>query len=42
MLTYSTMDTPAGPFTAVVGDAGAVRASGFTGNVDELLALIRS
>jgi methylated-DNA-[protein]-cysteine S-methyltransferase len=40
MLTYSTMATPAGPFTAVVSEAGAVRASGFTDDVSELLALI--
>ena len=40
MLTYQTMDTPAGPLTAVVGDSGAVRASGFTTDVEELLALI--
>jgi methylated-DNA-[protein]-cysteine S-methyltransferase len=35
-----TMDTPAGPFTLVVSDEGAVRASGFTADVDELLVLI--
>jgi methylated-DNA-[protein]-cysteine S-methyltransferase len=40
MLTYQTMDTPAGPLTAVVSDSGAVRASGFTEDVAELLALI--
>ncbi len=36
----NTMDTPAGPFTVVLSDAGAVRASGFTTDVDALLALI--
>jgi methylated-DNA-[protein]-cysteine S-methyltransferase len=40
MLHYTTMDTPAGPLTIVVNDDGAVRASGFTTEVDELLALI--
>lgn len=40
MLLHSTMDTPAGPLTAVVSEAGAVRASGFTADVRELLALI--
>jgi methylated-DNA-[protein]-cysteine S-methyltransferase len=40
MLHYSTMDTPAGPFTMIVSEAGAVRASGFTTEVDDLLALV--
>jgi methylated-DNA-[protein]-cysteine S-methyltransferase len=40
MLLYSTMDTPAGPLTAVVSEAGAVRAAGFTADVRELLVLI--
>ena len=40
MLHYTTMDTPAGPFTVVVSDAGAVRASGFTTDVHDLLPLI--
>jgi len=40
MLRYSTMDTPAGPLTVVVSEAGAVRASGFTADVQELLVLI--
>lgn len=40
MLTYLTMDTPAGPFTAVVGATGAVRASGFTTDVEELMRLV--
>ncbi|WP_308818142.1 methylated-DNA--[protein]-cysteine S-methyltransferase [Pseudonocardia alni] len=39
--TWSTRDTPAGPFTAVVDDAdGHVLASGWTASVDELLALV--
>ena len=37
---YATIPTPAGPFTVVVSDAGTVRASGFTADVEELLALI--
>ncbi len=40
MLTYFTMDTPGGPFTAVVGPTGAVRASGFTTDVEELMRLV--
>ena len=40
MLHYSTMDTPAGPFTLVVGEDGAVRASGFTTRVEDLLVLM--
>ena len=40
MLRYSTMDTPAGPLTAVVSEAGAVRASGFTTDVQQLLVLV--
>ncbi|HEU4350047.1 MAG TPA: methylated-DNA--[protein]-cysteine S-methyltransferase [Actinoplanes sp.] len=40
MLRYSTMDTPAGPFTIVVGPDDAVRASGFTADVAELTELI--
>ena len=40
MLQYSTLDTPIGPFTVVVSDAGAVRAAGFTPDVGELLPLI--
>ena len=38
--TYSTLDTPAGPFTAVVDADGAVLASGWTTDVDALLPLI--
>ena len=33
----STVDTPAGPFTAVVDDSGAVLASGWTALVEDLL-----
>ena len=40
MLTHSTLDTPAGPLTIVLSDAGAVRATGFTADVRELLPLI--
>lgn len=40
MLHHSTMDTPAGPLTVVVGDSGAVRAAGFTTDVPELLRLV--
>ena len=40
MSTYSTLDTAAGPFTAVVDDDGAVLASGWTIDVDTLLPLI--
>jgi methylated-DNA-[protein]-cysteine S-methyltransferase len=37
---WSTVDTPLGPFTAVVDDEGAVLASGWTAALDELLPLI--
>lgn len=40
MMWYSTLDTPAGPFTYVVSAAGAVRASGFTPGPEALLPLI--
>ncbi|WP_127498032.1 methylated-DNA--[protein]-cysteine S-methyltransferase [Actinoplanes solisilvae] len=40
MLKYRTFTTPAGPFTVVVSDSGAVRASGFTAEVSELTELI--
>ncbi|GAY13153.1 methylated-DNA--[protein]-cysteine S-methyltransferase [Pseudonocardia sp. N23] len=40
MSTWSTLDTRIGPFTAVVDDEGAVLASGWTGEVDDLLPLI--
>ena len=39
MLHHTTMDTPAGPLTIVVSDDGAVRGSGFTSEVDQLLTL---
>jgi methylated-DNA-[protein]-cysteine S-methyltransferase len=38
--TYATLDTPAGPFTAVVDTDGAVLASGWTADVDALLPLV--
>jgi O-6-methylguanine DNA methyltransferase len=38
----STVDTPAGPFTAVVAPDGAVLASGWTASTDELVPLINS
>ncbi|MBB4688498.1 methylated-DNA--[protein]-cysteine S-methyltransferase [Amycolatopsis jiangsuensis] len=37
---WSTVDTKVGPFTAVVAGDGAVLASGWTGDVAELTALI--
>ena len=37
---HSTLDTPAGPFTAVVDQDGAVLASGWTADVDTLLPLV--
>jgi methylated-DNA-[protein]-cysteine S-methyltransferase len=40
MLHYHTMETPVGPLTVVLSDAGAVRASGFTADVGDLLPLI--
>nr|WP_296063633.1 methylated-DNA--[protein]-cysteine S-methyltransferase [uncultured Actinoplanes sp.] len=40
MLKYHTMDTPAGPLTLVVSPTNAVRAAGFTTDVDELLPQI--
>jgi methylated-DNA-[protein]-cysteine S-methyltransferase len=40
MLTYQTTTTPAGPFTVVVAATGAVRAAGFTADVQDLLGLI--
>jgi len=39
MSTWNTVDTPMGPFTAVVDD-GAVLASGWTAELDELVPLI--
>ena len=38
--TWSTLDTPAGPFTAVVDADGAVLASGWTSDATELTRLI--
>jgi methylated-DNA-[protein]-cysteine S-methyltransferase len=40
MSTYSTLETPAGPFTAVVDADGAVLASGWTADVGTLLPLV--
>ncbi|GAA2539884.1 methylated-DNA--[protein]-cysteine S-methyltransferase [Pseudonocardia hydrocarbonoxydans] len=40
MSIHSTLDTPIGPFTAVVDDTGAVLASGWTASLDDLLPLI--
>jgi methylated-DNA-[protein]-cysteine S-methyltransferase len=40
MLKHHTMSTPAGPLTVVTSEAGAVRATGFTAEVDDLLPLI--
>lgn len=40
MSTWSTLDTPLGPFTAVVDDDGAVLASGWTASLDALLPLV--
>lgn len=40
MSTWSTLDTPFGPFTAVVDDGGAVLASGWTTAPDSLVPLI--
>lgn len=37
----STVDTPIGPFTVLVDDDGAVLASGWTAEPDELLAMVR-
>lgn len=37
MTIWSTLDTPIGPFTAVVDTDGAVLASGWTASLDELL-----
>ena len=40
MLTYATTQTPPGPLTVVLDDDGAVRASGWTSDAQELLPLI--
>jgi methylated-DNA-[protein]-cysteine S-methyltransferase len=37
---HHTMTTPTGPLTIVVADTGAVRAAGFTADVDVLLPLV--
>jgi methylated-DNA-[protein]-cysteine S-methyltransferase len=37
---WTTLDTPAGPFTAVVDGDGAVLASGWTADVDALVPLV--
>lgn len=39
-LSHVTVDTPAGPLTILASPAGAVRAAGFTADVDTLLPLI--
>lgn len=39
--TIQTVDTPDGPFTLVVNDAGAVLASGWSSDADAVLARIR-
>ena len=36
----TTIQTPAGPFTILASDEGAVRAAGWTTNVDDLLTLV--
>ncbi|WP_305785078.1 methylated-DNA--[protein]-cysteine S-methyltransferase [Symbioplanes lichenis] len=40
MIRSTTLDTPAGPFTYLTSDAGAVRAAGFTTSADALLPLV--
>jgi methylated-DNA-[protein]-cysteine S-methyltransferase len=40
MSTWNTFDTPMGPFTAVVDADGAVLASGWTAELDDLLPLV--
>ncbi|MET8146927.1 methylated-DNA--[protein]-cysteine S-methyltransferase [Actinoplanes sp. NPDC049668] len=42
MMWHTTIDTPAGPFTYLVSDAGAVRASGFTAEIGELVPLVHA
>ncbi|MGE3288024.1 MAG: methylated-DNA--[protein]-cysteine S-methyltransferase [Pseudonocardia sp.] len=37
---WDTVDTPFGPFTAVLADDGAVLASGWTADLEDLLALV--
>ena len=40
--TWSTLDTPIGPFTAVVDADGAVLASGWTAELDELMPQVHA
>jgi methylated-DNA-[protein]-cysteine S-methyltransferase len=40
MSTCTTLDTPDGPFTLVIADDGAVLASGWTTQLDDLLSLV--
>ncbi|WP_433506035.1 methylated-DNA--[protein]-cysteine S-methyltransferase [Pseudonocardia halophobica] len=40
MSTCTTLDTPDGPFTVVVSDDGAVLASGWTADLDDLIPLV--
>jgi methylated-DNA-[protein]-cysteine S-methyltransferase len=40
MTSASTVDTPIGPFTVLVDDDGAVLASGWTADLDQLLPLV--
>lgn len=40
MSTHATLDTPIGPFTAIVDGDGAVLASGWTASPDDLVPLI--
>jgi methylated-DNA-[protein]-cysteine S-methyltransferase len=40
--TWSTLDTPVGPFTAVVDADGAVLASGWTAELDELMPQVHA
>jgi len=40
--TWSTLDTPFGPFTAVIDAEGAVLASGWTASLDELLPQVHA
>ncbi len=40
MSSWSTSDTPIGPFTAILDEDGAVLASGWTARLDDLLPLI--
>jgi methylated-DNA-[protein]-cysteine S-methyltransferase len=42
MSIWSTLDTPIGPFTAVVDADGAVLASGWTASLDDLLPLVHA